>query len=178
MSSIQDTSEFQIQSNTSQISSKKKKRTKLLDIDQYTRPLRPNEPEFESGRKIRYCGQLDCKDYYSIITNFRKHLRNNHNISTKPADSSIQLIGLEQLQDLLISTDGRTKEDLQATIFSSYLQKDVCRKALVRLIVSGRLPLSIVEWPAFHTFTGALNPRAKDVIPTSHNTVRSDILSN
>jgi spore germination protein YaaH len=145
MSSIQDTSKLQIQSNTSQISSKKKKRTKLLDIDQYTRPLHLNKPEFESGRKIQYCGQLEYEDYYSIVTNFRKHLQNNHNISTTPADSSIQLIRLKQLQDLLISTNSYTKEDLQATIFSSYLQKDICRKALIRLIISGRLPLSIIE---------------------------------
>jgi hypothetical protein len=88
------------------------------------------------------------------------------------------LIGLEQLNNLLITTNSRTKEDLQSTIFSNYLDKDVCRKALVRLIISGRLPLSIIEWPAFYTFTRVLNPNAKDVLPTSYNTIRSDILSN
>jgi hypothetical protein len=177
MSSNQDNSELQIQSNSSQISSRRRT-APPLDIDSYSRPPHPDEPIFEKNKKIRYCSQSNCSYKSSIVTNFRRHLQNIHDITNNPGESSIQLIGLEQLNDLLITTNGRTKEDLQSTIFRSYLDKDVCRKALVRLIVSGRLPLTIVEWPIFHAFTGVLNPNAKDVLPTSHNTVRADILSN
>jgi hypothetical protein len=83
MSSIQDNSELQIHSNTSQISSKS--RTKLYDIDKYLRLPLPNEPKYDKKKlKLRYCAQADCLYSSGVLINVRKHLENSHGIEVNP----------------------------------------------------------------------------------------------
>jgi hypothetical protein len=78
----------------------------------------------------------------------------------------------------MISAGGRTKREVEDSFFREFLEKGVTRKALIHFIVRHRLPILIIEWPTFHTFLATLNPLLKEIIPTSHNTVRLDILSS
>jgi hypothetical protein len=69
------------------------------------------------------------------------------------------------------------RQQLQQKAFEAYSNKDIILKSLVRLVVSQRLPLSIVEWPSFHTFVLALNPYAdQNLMPSSHTTMRTAIM--
>lgn len=174
MSNIQDSNDSQSIIDHSQLSSS----SNQLDVDQFVRSPGPDEPErHQNGSKFRYCNQSNCSYKSNILSNFRKHLRNSHQIETSTKRSDIQLIGLDQLNDVYITTGGRTKEDLQTSIFKGFLNKQIIRKALVQLITLHRLALSIVEWPAFHAFIGAFNPMAMNFVPTSHNTIRADIIN-
>jgi hypothetical protein len=171
MSTLQDTQSINDQSQISLSSTQ-------FNISEYCRAPQFNEAERdEAGRQLRYCGQPDCLFKSGVVTNFRKHLERRHYIESKPKESAIQVIALQELNNIFVSTGNRTTEDLQTAVFKTILDKEVIQKALVYLIVRHRLPLSLVEWPAFHTFLGTLNPHAIGVIPTSHNTIRAHILN-
>ena len=160
-----------------QTSIRSKSDPRTADLLPYTREPIGDEPLRHNALLVRYCNQDQCSFHTQVVTNFRRHLKNVHNIIVQAADSDIQVIALEQLKNVYINAGGRTKEDLQNAVFKDALNKAVIQKLLVQIVVFHRLPLSIVEWPIFHSFVSALNPLALHFIPTSHNTVRSSIIS-
>jgi hypothetical protein len=148
-------------------------------FEDYCRDPLPHEPTQEKGRKIRYCGIEHCSYNTAVVTNIRRHLLKEHDIETSKKQPLTRILGHQHFQDLWSSSEERTKDTIQNTVFSAHLDKDIVRKALVRFIVQQRLALSIVERPAFHTFVRALNPLADEhIVPTSHNTIRTAILSD
>jgi hypothetical protein len=76
------------------------------------------------------------------------------------------------------SRAGRTKDEVENFILQQRFEKEACWKALIDLVVQCRLPLEIVESPAFHGLLSSLNPVAKDILPLSQNTLQSDILTS
>jgi hypothetical protein len=148
-------------------------------LEDFVREPLPFEPTHEKGRKIRYCSIENCSYNTSVITNLRRHLLNKHNIEISPKQPIARVQGYQNLQEIWSNSEDCMKDTIQNTVFSAHLKKDIVRKALVRFIVQQRLALSIVERPAFHTFVRALNPLADEhIIPTSHNTIRTAILSD
>ena len=65
----------------------------------------------------------------------------------------------------------------ESTVFTDHLQKSLSRTALIHMIIRNRLPLSLVEQPSFHTFLATLNPEARNIIPVSHSTIKSDVIN-
>jgi hypothetical protein len=176
MSTTQDDIGSDAQQESSQVSSQN---PRTAELDSFLRLARSNEPKKDHrGRSIRYCNIENCAYSSAVITNIRKHLLSNHNIHAPSQPSNIHVIGVQQLQDVVISAGGRTKQEVEDSIFREVLEKGITRKALIHLIVRHRLLISMVEWPAFHAFLTTLNPLAKEILPTSHNTIRSDILSS
>ena len=151
--------------------------SRIADLLPYFRDPVENEPVRSNSRLVRYCNQNQCSFSTPTITNFRRHLQNVHGIVIQPKSSAVQVIGLEQLKNVYITAGDHTKEDLQNSIFEGVLQKDIIQRLLVQLIVLERLSFSIIEWPIFHSFIAAINSIALRFIPTSHNTIRSCILS-
>lgn len=154
-----------------------------LTLHEYTDFVRdplPGESERDQNRrKLRYCTFADCSYNTGVISNLRKHLLKRHRIQTAGETSRVRSSGSQELQDLYLNSDHRTRHEIQSTVFSAHLNKDVVRKALVRFIVQQRLALSIVERPSFHTFVQALNPLADEtIVPVSHSAIRTAIQSH
>ena len=152
--------------------------SRTSDLASFCRDPGRNEPERGSnGARIRYCNQPNCLYNSAVVSNFRRHLVRTYSIYTTSKPLSVQVLGVEELENLYITTTGRTKEELQAAVFKNVLNKNVIRKALVRLIVLYRLSFFIVHWLLFYLFIRLINPAALEYISTFYNTIRSDILS-
>jgi hypothetical protein len=154
-------------------------RTKSSPVHQHTRPARENEPEKDpsNGRKILYCKH--CSYGNSITTNIRQHLFRQHEIQVEIRTNSTKATAIEKLLDLWhTAMEDRTTNQLERLVLEKVLNKDISQKALLELIVTRNLPLSIVQWPEFHTFCGTLNPRSINILPTSHSTVTSWLQSS
>src|ERR1051326_3226925 len=146
-------------------------------IEDFVRYALPGEQDKNpKGFKLRYCLFEDCSYNNSVVTNIRRHLRSKHGIQSATTPSRTRVQSIQDLDELYLNSDNRTRQKTQNAVFSAYLNKDVVRKALVRFIVQQRLALSIVERPSFHTLVRALNPLADEIIPVSHNTIRTAIL--
>jgi hypothetical protein len=143
MSTIQNDIDSESQQESSQISSQN---PRTAELDVFLRSAASNESNKDiRGRTIRYCNVENCTYSSSIITNLRKHLRTNHNIHAFSQSFKIQVIEAQQLQDVVISTDDRTKREVEDSFFREFLEKEVIRKTLIHLIVRHRLSISIVE---------------------------------
>jgi hypothetical protein len=95
-----------------------------IDVDQFVRSSKPDESErHQNESKFRYCNQSDCLYRSNILSNFRKHLRSRHQIETQSKTSEIQLIDLDQLKNIYITIEDRTKKDLQSFVFKNFLDK-------------------------------------------------------
>lgn len=152
-----------------------------INYEDFVRHANPGEPDRcpKNNRRYRYCTFDGCTYKSEVVTNMRGHLSNEHHLQNTTTTSEVRRVGAEQLQELWDLAEPRTREDIQNTVFEAYLDRDVVRKALVRLIVQQRLAFSIVESPCFHAFVQALNPLADDnIIPASHSTIRTAIQSH
>jgi hypothetical protein len=145
------------------------------DIEVFLRPPLPNEPTTKESRTLRYCAYPGCTWSSFIMTNIKSHMR-KHGAKVQDASSKIRLDASIQLEDLLSKADDRTREKLYSLVLEKAVDKSFIRQALVRYIIKQRLSFSVVKDPAFHAFAKALNPIAAQWIPTSHNTIRVDVI--
>jgi hypothetical protein len=150
--------------NFTTLSIQDKEDLRLSNLKAYWRSAQENEPHLDKNNKIlRYCIMDSCTYNSSVISNFRRHLDRKHQIQVPP----LKAVYFEYTADSSSRTIAK-QADLDKTSF---------RDALVRHIVLNRLPFSIVESPSFLNFLQLLNPLVQTVCPTSHNTIRKDILN-
>ena len=165
--------------STTQLSSRsgsKQTRGPSSSVWDYCRPPLENEDQ----SKKHYCTL--CKDpnvtpYGAPYpSNMRKHILIHHKIVVPIEPSQIQTKTLEKLQQLYAQAkDSGQTEEIDNQVFSDYLNQDVVYEALVSLIVNNNLSHSLVESSDFHVFCQVLNPKASDVVPQAHSTVRKKI---
>lgn len=149
-------------------------RSKSSPIHEHTRSARDDELQknLSNKRKFLYCNY--CSYSNTITTNFRQHLLKQHGIQVETRVNHTKATAIEKLLNLWnTAMEDRTTSQLESLVLEKILNKDVSQKALLELIITRNLPLSIVRWPEFHTFCGTLNPRSIDILPTSHSTVAS-----
>jgi hypothetical protein len=151
-------------------------RTKKLLL--YSRDPIGDESIRHGDKILRYCNQNQCLFKSSVTINFRRHLKTQHDINVQSKSSAVQVLDIKEFDDVYINaSDNRTKEDLQKSILIDVLNKNVIQKLLIRLFIHHRLSLSLVEDSHFHVFIMTLHSMTLSFISTSHNIVRSHILS-
>jgi len=141
-------------------------------IHGYTRPPYDKEPKFDSkNRKFLYCNQ--CNGFSAVsTTNVKKHLEKHHGINVDFKPSRTKQEALAELQKLWKqAVEEFGSDEVDATIHSNGLNKEVVQQALLNLIVVGNLPFRIVEWKEFHVFCQALNPKSSNSVTTTHSEV-------
>jgi hypothetical protein len=148
--------------------------TQSSPIHEHTRPADKDEPERDPAtkRRIFYCKY--CSYGNPITTNLRRHLLRLHSIEANTRTSSTKATAIEKLIHLWnAATDDDTTNQLESLVLKKTLNREISQKALLELIITCNLPLSIVQHPVFHTFCGTLNPKSIEILPTSHSTITS-----
>jgi hypothetical protein len=143
---------------------------------EYCRTITPGEDTHdEKGQLLYPCLHCDWKKPHT--SNFRLHLQKQHNIRplthraarTNPSEAAAQ-----ELLELYDTLRGKIEtKQLDSKLLQRVIDKDAIKQCLVDLIVVQCLPLNCVERPEFHRFCLSLNPEARTMIPSSHNTIKS-----
>jgi len=138
---------------------------------------------FVTMRYCKYCDSHPTKAHRT--TNFRNHLLNNHGITVEVTARKVtqdienrasylnKILGASDDLKQALSKSKRTPEEIAEELFRSYLMqnKKKIRRALVEFVVENRSPFHMVENSSLGTLLSCFNPCAKEVLPTSHNTV-------
>ena len=148
-----------------------------LNILQYARQPNPKEEAQGPNGTWYYCALPGCTYRSDVATNFRRHLRTKHSLHLPAKPSTILEQSQEELESMFVNLGLESRAAFESTVFTDHLQKSLSRTALIHMIIRNRLPLSLVEQPSFHTFLATLNPEARNIIPVSHSTIKSDVIN-
>ncbi|KAN0072531.1 hypothetical protein V8E54_009460 [Elaphomyces granulatus] len=138
---------------------------------------------FITMRYCKYCVSPPTKA--NRTTNFRNHLESSHDIKVevtarkvtedieKRASYLDKVFGASGDLKHALSKSKRTKEEVAEDLFRSYLMqnKEKIKRGLVEFLVENRSPFHMVEKASLGTLLSFFNPYAKEVLPTSHNTI-------
>jgi hypothetical protein len=127
-------------------------------------------------RYCKYCVSPPTKA--NRTTNFRTHLESSHDIKVEVTARKVTE-DIEMRASYLDKVFGalgdlkHTKEEVAEDLFRSYLMqnKEKIKRGLVEFLVENRSPFHMVEKASLGTLLSFFNPCAKEVLPTSHNTL-------
>jgi hypothetical protein len=132
---------------------------------------------------MRYCKHcVSSSTKANRATNLRNHLQSSHDIKVeitakkvtedikKRASYLNKVFGASG--DALFKSK-RTNEEVAEDLFRSYLMenKGKIKRGLMEFLVENRSPFHKVEKASLGTLLSCFNPCAKEVLPTSHNTL-------
>ena len=135
---------------------------------------------FVSMRYCKHCVSSSTKA--NRTTNLRNHLQSSHNIKVEVTAKKVTE-DIEKRASYLNKVFGasgdalfkskRTNEEVAEDLFRSYLMenKEKIKRGLVEFLVENRSPFHMVEKASLGTLLSFFNPCAKEVLPTSHNTL-------
>jgi hypothetical protein len=138
---------------------------------------------FITMRYCKYCVSPPTKA--NRTTNFRNHLESSHDIKVEVTARKVtediekrtsyldKVFGASGDLKHALSKSKRTKEEVAEDLFRSYLMqnKEKIKRGLVEFLVENRSPFHMVEKASLGTLLSFFNPCAKEVLPTSHNTL-------
>jgi hypothetical protein len=158
-------------------------------IWEHTRKPRQDEVQHYWDKKYnRFVSMRYCKHCVSSstkanrTTNLRNHLQSSHNIKVEVTAKKVTE-DIEKRASYLNKVFGasgdalfkskRTNEEVAEDLFRSFLMenKEKIKRGLVEFLVENRSPFHMVEKASLGTLLSLFNPCAKEVLPTSHNTL-------
>ena len=165
----------QSESHISAPSSSNRKKSSAVHLHCRT----PTEEERNTKPEQKWIWCKYCVYSAQSTTNMKGHLQRTHEITIELSSSIVRTTAgatVQGLYDQLLLKLGN-ESDLNHEIFRRTVNQEVVTQTLIDLVIVRRLPFSCVEWPELHAFTQALNPTARSFIPTSHNTLKTGIIT-
>ena len=173
--------DFETFSNTTNSSDpppSKRRKVRATNTWQYCRKAKPGEPERNSNKaRIFYCSYNRCSFTGTVTTNIRAHLR-RHGVLISEQEPLAKKAGKEKLKQIVQKMKDHAtvqRQNKEAEVLRSCIQKTVVREALAELIVARNLPYEATTWPELRALLLSVNYMADDALAASSRTVPATI---